>query len=140
MAPPPAPAAAAPPASIEWRQRILDVLNERSLTFIADAVEHSDVNDKGGELEFVTSKIFAMAIRSGDLQKVVEGLARRPIRIRVTVGESAAAAAAPAMQERRNVNDDELTRAVLDNPEVRRFREMFPGSEVRSVRNLKESQ
>jgi DNA polymerase-3 subunit gamma/tau len=142
VAPPPAPAAApaAPPASSEWKERILDVLNERSMTFIADAVEHSDVNEKGAELEFITSKIFAMAIRSGDLQKVVEGLAKRPIRIKVTVGESAAAAAAPAMQERRKGNDDELTRAVLENPEVQRFREMFPGSEVRSVRNLKESQ
>jgi hypothetical protein len=33
---------------------------------------------------------------------------------------------------------DEATGRALENPEVQRFREVFPGAEVRVVRNLKD--
>ena len=63
--------------SSEWKERLLDTLTEKGMTFIADAVEHSDVIDRGNELELVTTKIFGMAARSNDLQKVVDALAGR---------------------------------------------------------------
>jgi hypothetical protein len=56
--------------------------------------------------------------------------------VKVTIGEAApaapagpAAAAAPAI--------DDATSRALENPEVRRFREVF-GGEIRTIRNLKE--
>ncbi|MBL8210412.1 MAG: DNA polymerase III subunit gamma/tau [Bryobacterales bacterium] len=146
VAPPPLPqppAAPAPPApkpgsggSSEWRERLLDTLNEKGMTFIADAIEHSDVIDRGNELELVTTKIFAMAARSGDLQKVVDALAGRAMKVKVTISETAPVA---APSKPRGPEPDEMTKMVLDNPEVQRYRELFPGSEVRGVRNLKES-
>jgi hypothetical protein len=36
------------------------------------------------------------------------------------------------------VADDEAARRALEHPEVKRFQETFPGSQVRAVRNLKE--
>lgn len=132
----PAPPVAAPPEATGWKRTLLDTLVQKGLTFIADAVEHSEVDLRpNGELEFTTSKVFAMAVRSADLQKVVDGLAGKPVRIKVTIGE-AASSAAPV--ERKPPPQDDVTRLVLENPEVQRYRELFPGSEVRSVRNLKE--
>ncbi|MDX1979685.1 MAG: DNA polymerase III subunit gamma/tau [Bryobacteraceae bacterium] len=138
----PVQAAPPPPATGEavgWKKKLLDALNERSLTFIADAVEHSDVIEKNGELEFVTDKIFAMAIRSSDLTKTLNAIAGQPMRVKITVGQSDAAKSATLSTVDRRANEDEATRRALEDPEVKQFREIFPGSEVRAVRNLKEN-
>ncbi|MBV6434367.1 MAG: Holliday junction ATP-dependent DNA helicase RuvB [Bryobacteraceae bacterium] len=134
-APGPQTASAAPTAGGDWRRRLLENLNEKGMTFIADAVEHSEIIERPGELEFVTGKEFSMAVRSSDMQKAVDSLARRPMKIKVTFTDKPAAAA-PAAD--RGKNEDEGARKALENPEVQRYRELFPGSEVRAVRNLKE--
>ncbi len=131
-------AAGSPVSAGDWKRRLVQTLSEKGLTFITDAVEHSEVNDRGGELEFVTSREFAMAIRSRELQKAADTLARRPVKIVVRAGE--AALAAPMAGPEASHGEEEATRRALENPEVQRFRELFPGSEVRAVRNLKESQ
>ena len=122
----------------DLRSRLLEILNEKGMSFIADAVESSDLKEKPGELEFTTAKEFAMALRSGDLAKVVERLVGKALKITVRLGEVAAPVnAKPGVDPR--MKDDEATRRALENPEVQRYRELFPGSEVRTVRNLKES-
>jgi len=129
-------AAAAPvQASGDWRRRLLDTLNEKGMTFIADAVEHSEIAERPGELEFITGKEFSMAVRSSDMQKTVDALARRPMKIKVTFTDKPTAAEPAAG---RGTNEDEATRNALENPEVQRYRDLFPGSEVRAVRKLKE--
>jgi hypothetical protein len=45
---------------------------------------------------------------------------------------------APPISEVPGPAEDDITQRALENPEVRRFREIF-GGEVRKVRNLKES-
>ncbi|HUQ92801.1 MAG TPA: DNA polymerase III subunit gamma/tau [Bryobacteraceae bacterium] len=133
---PPAPVSV-PPSTDDWRQRLLDALQAKGMTFIADAVEHSAIRERPGELEFVTAKEFAMSVRSGDMQKTVDALARRPMKIKVTLTDAPARPEALAPVDRK-ANEDEATRLALQNPEVQRFREVFPESEVRTVRNLKE--
>jgi hypothetical protein len=64
----------------------------------------------------------------------VEKVAGRPLRISYVPNETAAAPKAAAAAS----NDDEVTQRALDNPEVQSFQEQFPGSQVRTVRNLKE--
>jgi DNA polymerase-3 subunit gamma/tau len=134
--PPPAPSET--PSSGDLKARLLHTLNAKALTFIADAVEHSNLVERPGEVEFITSKEFGMAAKSKDMQKEVEALLKRPTRIKVTFTEGAPVVAEASVD--RRVNEDEATRRALDNPEVQRFRELFPGSEVRAVRNLKETQ
>ncbi|MBL8231702.1 MAG: DNA polymerase III subunit gamma/tau [Bryobacterales bacterium] len=126
------------PAPGDLRSRLLDALNERGMSFIADAVEHSELKEKPGELEFTAAKEFGMALRSGDLAKVVESVLGKAMKITVRLGEVAAASTPAAGADPRS-KDDEATRRALENPEVQRYRELFPGSEVRTVRNLKES-
>jgi DNA polymerase-3 subunit gamma/tau len=134
----PAPAAAVATAPGDLRSRLLEVLNERGMAFIADAVEHSQIKEKPGELEFTTAKEFGMALRSGDLAKVVGDVLGKATRITVRFAEMSAPAN-PAVSADPRMKDDEATRRALENPEVQRYRELFPGSEVRTVRNLKES-
>ncbi|MFN7935629.1 MAG: DNA polymerase III subunit gamma/tau [Bryobacteraceae bacterium] len=134
--PPPAPASA---STGDLRSRLLEWLNERSQNFTADAVEHSIVNEGKGEVEFITTKDFKLSVQNKDMQKAVDAVLGRPTKIKLTLTDQAPVVAPSGGADRRAQEDEATTRA-LSNPEVQRFRELFPGSEVRAVRNLKESQ
>ncbi len=130
-----APAMDPPPSAgaIDWRNQLLRVLMEMGLTFTADAVEHSVVEEVNGELRFTTPKDFQLGISPDDIGKAVRQIAGRPLRIKVVIGETGPLPEAPAAPK---PPDDTAERA-LQHPEVQRFRETF-GGEVRDVRNLKE--
>ena len=66
------------------------------------------------------------------LAKLKQG---RPLRIKVTVGETGPLAETAAPAPRQKPND--VAERALANPEVQRFRELF-GGEARDFRNLKE--
>jgi len=135
---PPPPAAAEPMAEGDWRQRLHAALMELNLPFTADAVENSKVVESSGELQFVTSAAYKLALRPDDLNKALKQISSKTYRIKVTVGDagpqSAPLATAPKAAPPQ---DDEATGRALSNPEVQRFREVF-GGEIRKVRNLKE--
>ncbi len=138
--PPPSPVEAAPEpmAAGDWRQRLHTALMELGMPFTADAVENSRVVESSGELQFITSAAYRLALRPDDLTKAVKQISPKPYRIKVTVGEAgpqaAPLAAAPPPPA---AGEDEATGRALSNPEVQRFREVF-GGEIRKVRNLKE--
>ena len=120
---------------IDWRTKLHGVLMELGLPFTADAVEHSLVAEGNGELVFTTPKDFSLGMNADDINKAVRQIIGRPLRIKLTTGETGPLpeAAPPAPEPQA---DDTAARA-LSHPEVRRFREVF-GGEVRDVRNLKE--
>lgn len=143
-APPPPPPAPPPPAAKpvaavpetgDARLRLLTYLRDNNLTMIADAVEESQLRESPSEWQFTASRAYALAFKDAALKAAVEKIAGRALRISYVPNESAVAAApkASAVDE-----SDEATRRALENPEVRSFQELFPGSQVRTVRNLKE--
>ena len=103
-------------------------------SFIADAVEHAEIAEAANELVITAPREFAMGLKSGDMQKAVQAVLGKPLRMRVEIGQGSTEAAARVS----NPSEDEATARALQNPEVQRFRELFPGSTVRTVRNLKE--
>ncbi len=120
--------------SSPWKARLHSALIELGMPFTADAVEHSEVSEADGVLHFAAPREYQLALRADDLNKAVQHLGGRPMKIIVNTGEGAAAPArspAPVQQE------DELSQRALRHPEVERYRELF-GGEVRQVRNLKE--
>jgi DNA polymerase III subunit gamma/tau len=135
---PPAPAAAEPMAEGDWRQRLHAALMELNMPFTADAVENSKVVETNGELQFVTSAAYKLALRPDDLNKALKQISPKPYRIKVTVGDAGPQAAPlAAAPKAAPLQDEEATGRALSNPEVQRFREVF-GGEIRKVRNLKE--
>jgi DNA polymerase III subunit gamma/tau len=133
---PPATANASPAASAQasgpWRDRLHTALLEMGMQFTADAVEHSQVTESNGELQFVTPDEFSLAMNEKDILKVVQKIAGRPMRIRIALGKPEAVAV-PLVKPK-----DDVTERALAHPEVRRFQETFPDAQVRVVRNLKE--
>jgi hypothetical protein len=102
------------------------------MQFTADAVEHSQVAESSGELHFTTPPEFSLALNEKDILKVVQKIAGRPMRIKITLGTPDDAAAAPLPKKQ-----DDVSERALAHPDVQRFQELFPDSQVRQVRDLK---
>jgi len=132
---PPAPAAAPARSSAgsSWRDRLHSALVEAGMQFTADAVEHSEVHESNGELLFTTPAEFSLAMNEKDILKIVQKIAGRPLRVKITLGTPQAAAVPRPAQAA-----DDVSERALGHPEVKRFQETFPDAQVRVVRNLKE--
>jgi hypothetical protein len=84
--------------------------------------------------------MYQMFLKGQEFEAAVRRVAGRTIRITLKVGEAAAAAATPTSAAKPAAAKDEAAERALAHPEVKRFQELFPESQVRAVRNLKESE
>jgi DNA polymerase-3 subunit gamma/tau len=126
--------ATAPPATGGNKDRLHALLVEQGHTFSADGVEHSDLVEAGSEWRFTTAAEFKMAVKSPEVEAAARQVAGKPVKVVVLVGN----VVAPVTTTAKPANDDEVSQRALEHPEVKRFQELFPGSHVRTVRNLKE--
>jgi DNA polymerase III subunit gamma/tau len=133
------PAPIASPAPIQGgdsRSKLHAALIEAKQTYVADALEHSELTESAQEWVFTTPKLYAMNLKHADFAALVQKVAGRAVKVTIKVGETArapeAAVAAPAGQT------DEVAARALEHPEVKRFQELFPDSQVRTVRNLRD--
>ena len=133
-APPPK---AAPPTSGDTRSRLHSALMEAKLTHVADAIEHSELTESATELAFTTPKMYAMYLKQADFESTVRRVMGKPVKITIKIGDTPPAPAPPVAAAVPK-EDDATTRA-LSHPEVQRFKELFPDSQVRTVRNLRET-
>jgi hypothetical protein len=137
----PAPAPETPPASPSaaaegtLKDRLVALLRGQKKTFTADAVEHAEVVESGGTIEFRVSRQHMLSLRGPEIGQSLEGILGRQVKVKVTVTETAAPAPAA---EARPQGDEETMKRALEHPEVKKAQELFPGSAVRSVRDLKE--
>jgi DNA polymerase III subunit gamma/tau len=135
QSPAPSPQSPVPPPvpSGDWSQRLHSALLEAGMQFTADAVEHSHIVESNNELHFTTPEEFRLAMSEKDILKVVQKVAGRPMRVKTTFGEGSV-----TQNLKPKPLQDDVSERALSHPEVRRFQEMFPDSQVRVVRNLKE--
>jgi putative sterol carrier protein len=104
------------------------------MTFIADAVEHAEITENAAELVCKAPREFLMGLRSGEMQQAVAAVLGKPKKIRAEMGEGAT----QQLQAAAKQDADKAKERALENPEVQRFQELFPDSQIRTVRNLKE--
>ena len=71
------------------------------------------------------------------VDRVAAQVAGKPVRIRLEAGENVKAAAVPVV-EKPPSGESEIRQRALSHPSVKRFQELFPGAQVRTVRNLNE--
>jgi DNA polymerase-3 subunit gamma/tau len=135
--PKPAPVSAAPSGDI--RSRLHAALLEAKQTYPADALEHSELMESATELIVTAPRLYAMNLKHGEFNAIVQRVMGRPMKVTVKIGdtarEPAPAAAAPGLAA---PSMDEVSARALEHPEVKRFQELFPDSQVRTVRNLKD--
>jgi hypothetical protein len=118
---------------------------------VADALEHSSLDESANELVITTPKMYVMYLKQAEFEAAVRRVLGKPVKITIKAGEVAAGQAAPitpataaaasaADRDTRDTREpgDEAAARALAHPDVRRFQEIFPDSQVRKVRNLKE--
>ena len=140
-APPIEKAAVAPPAPSSLKNRLLAQLTAQDMKAYIDAVEHADVSESAAEVRFSAPKEFGLALRSPDIRDAVQQLLGRPVKIAFVATESGAGApavSATTPETQSPPENDALAQEALGHPEVQRFQELFPGSHVRTVRNLRD--
>jgi hypothetical protein len=119
------------------KERLLHTLLESGGKFTADAVEHSELVENGSAVEFIAPREFHLALRDTVVEKALSTLLGKPARIKVSLGEGAAAPSAP-VREQTSADAEEATRRALAHPGVQQFQQTFPGARISGVRDLKE--
>ncbi|MCE5310352.1 MAG: DNA polymerase III subunit gamma/tau [Acidobacteriales bacterium] len=115
------------------KERLYQALIGMGAQFTADAIEVSEVSEQGNLIAITTPREFALPMRGNDVQKALERLFERPPHVKVTLTDEAPATASMAKPT------DETTQRTLEHPAVKRFQEVFPGSHVRTVRDLRDT-
>jgi hypothetical protein len=118
----------------DLRSRLHSALLEAKQTFPADALAHSEMTESATELVVTVPKAYAMNLKHGDFTAIVHRVVGRPIKVTVKIGETEREPVPAAVPQ-----TDEVAARALDHPEVKRFQELFPDSQVRTVRNLKDA-
>ncbi|HVP00216.1 MAG TPA: DNA polymerase III subunit gamma/tau [Bryobacteraceae bacterium] len=134
-------ASAAPPsaASGDFRARLHAALIETKQTYVADALEHSEIAESANEMVFTTPKLYAMNLKHAEFPALVQKIAGRTVKVTVKIGDTNRESAPAALgQAAVPAQDDAVSARALEHPEVKRFQELFPDSHVRTVRNLRD--
>ena len=137
---PPAPKPAAPPSG-SLQARLLAQLAEQDMKAYIDAVEHAEITETAAEVRFSAPKEFGLALKSSDIRDAVQQLLGRAVKVVFVAaanGSAVASTATAAAPPPPPPENDALAQEALGHPEVQRFQELFPGSHVRNVRNLRD--
>ncbi len=136
----PAPAKAAPaqtPAAADGplKQRLAAALEAMNARLSAHAVEESELRESQNSVEFLAPRSSHLALKAPDVAAALEQVLGRKVKVVVT--DNGRPAASGGQMDGAPRQDDAAARA-LEHPAVRRFQELFPQSQVREVRNLRE--
>ena len=138
--PPPAPApvrTSPPEIEEDLKQSIHNALVEAKMNYTADAILSSEVRLDGAELVVKAPKMMTLALKDTALQRIASQIAGKPVRLRIEADETKTAVA-PQPGGTAESSDTGLRHRALSHPGVKRFQELFPGAQVRTVRNLNE--
>jgi DNA polymerase-3 subunit gamma/tau len=126
-----------PAPSGDFRQDLYQALSKAGMEHSADAIQHSEVSLKGQEILIRAPKALMLLLKDPGVERVAAQVAGKPVRVRLEAGENVNAAPVAAAQKPASP-DSELRERALSHPSVKRFQELFPGAQVRNVRNLNE--
>ncbi len=133
---PPPVVAAAPTGDL--RTDLHAALTKEGLNFSADAILQADVSLQGSDVLVRGAKTLSFALKDPAIPRVASQVLGKPVRVKFEIGESSNKAAAPAPARAAAGEDTELRDRALSHPGVKRFQELFPDAQVRTVRNLNE--
>jgi DNA polymerase-3 subunit gamma/tau len=119
-------------ASGSLQQRLAEQLVNSGQKMTAAAIEASEVEETANGVRITGPQKFRPLLNPADLQKTVNQVVGRPVKITVEIVEKSATPPKPAADAA-----DETSERALAHPEVQRFRELFPESEVKKVEDLR---
>jgi hypothetical protein len=128
----------APAQSGDLAKDLHDALCSAGMTFSADAVRQSEVRLQGGEVTIRAPKTMLLALRDAGVQRIASQVVGKPVKLRVEAGDNLTVCAPMAAPENNSDTSSDIRERALSHPGVKRFQELFPGAQIRNVRNLNE--
>ncbi len=119
-------------------KELYDALCKAGLHTTADAVRHSTLRLEGSELIVRAPKPLTFALKDSNTQRIAEQVIGKPVRVLIEVGEHTEAQAAPVSEQPVSISGSNVRERALSHPGVKRFQELFPDAQVRTVRDLNE--
>ena len=120
------------------QQGLHDALRTAGMEYSADAIQQSEVQLQGGDLVLRVPKMAMLSLKDKKVQEIAAQVIGRPVRIRLELGEAKALPQSNSTAESVGSADSDLRERALSHPGVKRFQELFPGAQIRAVRNLNE--
>jgi DNA polymerase-3 subunit gamma/tau len=112
-------------------------LVQAGLNFTADAVLGAELSLQNTELLIRAPKRLLLPLRDSKLQTIASEVIGKRVSIRLEAGS--VPQDAPSKEDKIAVADgSDLRERALSHPGVKRFQELFPDAQVRTVRNLNE--
>jgi DNA polymerase III subunit gamma/tau len=133
-----APAPEPPAKTGDLRQDLQNALSSAGMAYSADAVRSADVSLENGELLLRAPKTMTFALKDSAVQRIAAQVIGKAVRVRVETAENMSARPSREAAPNAPSGDAELRERALSHPGVKRFQEVFPGAQVRTVRNLNE--
>lgn len=130
---PPPPEPAAPTGDTDLRSRLVKTAEDLGLSMTATALDHAVVSEESGTLTVTAAPEWLLSLSEKDVLLIAK-TALHPT-IRVTVREGLGAAAPPSDKTKPKTQDATWQRA-LEDPIIKKAKELFPDGEIRQVRNL----
>jgi len=127
---------AGPAATGNLKQDLYQALSKEKLDVSADAIEQAEVALQGGELVLKGPKSLSFALKDKSIERLASQILGKPVRVRFEA--TAYVVAAAPVEKAAAPEESELRQRALSHPGVKRFQELFPEAQVRTVRNLSE--
>jgi len=118
------------------KERLASALSAAGMELSAGAVQDSEVRLEGATLIIRAAKSRTIALRDPAFERVAAEVVGKPVRVRFEVDENPVAA--PKRREQTSVENSPVRERALSHPGVKRFQEVFPDAQVRTVRDLNE--
>jgi len=115
-----------------------DAFRNAGMEYSADAIQQCEVQLQGGDLILRAPKAALMSLRDTAVQNVASQAIGRPVRIRLEPGEGKTLPPSNGASEPVPAGDADVRERALSHPSVKHFQELFPGAQIRAVRNLNE--
>jgi len=112
-------------------------LAEAGLDFTADAVLEAELNLQNAELLIRAPKRLLLSLQDPMLQAIASEVIGKRVSIRVEAG-SVQQDVPPKEAKTAPADGSDLRERALSHPGVKRFQELFPDAQIRTVRNLNE--
>jgi DNA polymerase III subunit gamma/tau len=119
------------------KEHLQQALVKAGLNFTADAVQQAEIILQNSELLIRAPKMLLLSLKEPKLQSIASEVAGKRVSIRTEASTNPAAAPPPSSPS-GSVDNSELRQRALSHPGVKRFQELFPDAQIRTVRNLNE--
>lgn len=116
---------------------LYNALVKAGLNFTADAVQQAEVSLGNSEMLIRAPKALLLSLKEPKLQAIASEVAGKRVQIRTEANENAAVAV-PTPKPTSTAESSDVRERALSHPGVKRFQELFPDAQVRTVRNLNE--